>query len=159
MSTQITQAIDKLVALAETALGADDDLTVADGPQVSFPTRRWAVIGGDGPVQEEEDAARGTQTWKGLGALVRDESIDVTCAVGASTGDTDAGSARAVREEAKALLVAVEDALRADPGLGGFTTGGAAAVTEVALRYPTNVQGIAAVFVFTINIPVRSRTS
>jgi hypothetical protein len=155
VSTQIPQAIDKLVALFQAALPAADDLTVADGPQVKFPTRRFAVVGGDGPVDEEEDAAQSTQTWKGLGAMIRDESINVVCAVGSSSGDS-AASMRDVREEAADMLQAIEDALRADPGLGGFTTGGAAAVTDVALRYPTNTQGRAAVLVFTINIPVRS---
>lgn len=156
MSTQIPQAIDKLVALATAAIGDDEELTITDGPRVAFPTRKFVVIGGDGPVQEEEDAARAPQMWKGLGAKIRDEAIDVTCAVGVSTGDTDEGAVRRIREEAKALLVAIEDALRADPGLGNFTTGGAAAISEITLRYPTNSSGIAATFVFTINIPVRS---
>lgn len=153
--TQVAATIDKLVALFQSALLPDVDMTVTDGPSVSFPTRKFAVVGGDGPVDEEEDAARSTQMWKGLGALIRDESIDVTCAVGASTGNADT-SMKNVRDEAVALLAAVEDALRADPGLGGFTTGGAAAVTETALRYPTNTQGLAAVLVFTINVPVRT---
>jgi hypothetical protein len=157
VSTQIPEAIDRLYALFTTALPAADDLTVADGPQTSFPTRRFAVVGGDGPVDEDEEAARATQEWKGIGKFVRDEAIDVTCAVGASTGNAGA-SVRAMRQEATALLKAIEDGLRADPGLGGFTTGGAAAVTEVTLRYPTNIQGTAAVLVFTINVPVRSRT-
>lgn len=157
MSTQIPAAIDKLVALFTTALGVDPELTVADGPQVSFPTRKFAVVGGDGPVEEEEEAARAAQEWKGLGANIRDESIDVMCAVGASTGNADT-SMKGVRDEATAMLTAIEGALRVEPGrsLNNFTTGGAAAVTEVTLRYPTNSQGIAAVFVFTINIPVRS---
>lgn len=156
--TQIPEAIDKLVALFESVLLPDEDMTVADGPQVSFPTRKWAVIGGDGPVQEEEDAARGAQEWRGIGGHIRDESIDVTCAVGASTGDTSSSAARDMREEARGLLALIEGALRVEPGrsLGDFTTGGAAAVTEATLRYPTNVQGVAATFVFTINIPVRS---
>lgn len=155
MSSQIPEAIDKLVALFTAAL--PDDVTVADGPQTTFPTPEWAVVGGDGPVLEEEDAARATQMWKGIGAHIRDESIDVTCAVGSSTGSTE-GSMRPRREAAFALLHAVENALRVEPGrsLGDFTTGGAAAITETALRYPTNSQGIAAVLVFTINIPVRS---
>lgn len=155
MSTQIPQAIDRLVALFTAALPAGT--TVADGPQVEFPTAQWAVVGGDGPVQEEEDAARATQTWRGLGAWVRDEEISVQCAVGSSTGNAET-SMRPRREAATALLTAIEDALRADPGLGGFTTGGAAAVSEIAMRYPTNAQGLAAVLVFTITIPVRSRT-
>lgn len=152
MSSQIPAAIDKLVALFTAALPAD--VTVADGPQTAWPTERWAVVGGDGPVQEEEDAARGTQTWKGLGAKVRDEAIDIICAVGASSGDV--GSMKPLRDSAYGLLTLIETQLCADYGLGGFTTGGAAAVVDSALKYVTNSQGAAAVVVFTINIPVRS---
>lgn len=157
MSTQIPAAIDRLLGVFTAALPAADDLTIADGPQVSFPTRRFAVVGGDGPVDEEEEAARAVQEWSGLGAYVRDEVIEVTCAVGASTGAADTAM-KALRDEATAMLTAVEDELRADPGLGNFTTGGAAAVAEITLRYPANSQGLAAVLVFTVQIPVRSRT-
>lgn len=152
MSSQIPAAIDKLVALFEAAL---PDVTVADGPQVEFSTPEWAVVGGDGVVQEEDDAARGLQKWTGLGARIRDEAIDVVCAVGSSTGASES-SMKPRRDAVWVLLDAVEAALRADPGLGGFTTGGAAAVTETSLKYVTNTQGVAAVVVFTINIPVRS---
>lgn len=155
--TQVAVTIDKLVALFASVLLPDEEMTVADGPQTTFPTRKFAVVGGDGPVDEEEDAARSSQSWKGLGANIRDESIDVTCAVGASTGNADT-SMKAVRDEAVGLLAAIEDALRVEPGrsLGNFTTGGPAAVTETALRYPTNTQGVAATLVFTINVPVRT---
>lgn len=157
MSTQIPAAIDKLLDVFHTALPAADDLTIADGPQVSFPTRRFAVVGGDGPVDEEEEAARAVQDWTSVGRFVRDELIEVTCAVGASTGAADTAM-KGLRDEATAMLTAIEGQLRADPGLDGFTTGGAAAVTEITLRYPANSQGLAAVLVFTIQIPVRSRT-
>jgi hypothetical protein len=152
VSTQVPQAIDKLVALFTAALPG---VLVADGPQTTFPTARWAVVGGDGPVQEEEDAARAVQQWNGLGARVRNEQIDVVCAVGSSTGNAET-TLKTRRDDAYALLGPVEAALRADPGLGGFTTGGAAAVTETALKYVTNSAGVGAVVVFTINIPVRS---
>lgn len=152
MSTQVPQAIDKLVALFTAALPG---VLVADGPQTTFPSPRWAVVGGDGPVQDEEDAARATQVWNGLGALVRNETIDVVCAVGSSTGNAET-TLKTRRDDAYALLGPIEAALRADPGLGGFTTGGAAAINETALKYLTNAGGVAAVIVFTINIPVRS---
>lgn len=152
MSTQIPEVIDALVDLFTAALPGT---TVVDGPVVAPPVGEWAVVGGDGPVDEEEEAARSTQLWRGLGARIRDEQIDVVCAVGSSTGNAET-SMRPRREAATALLTAVEDALRADPGLGDLATGGAAAVTDIALRYPTNSQGLAAVLVFTINIPVRS---
>lgn len=152
LPSQIGTAIDKLVALFAAAL--PNGVPVVDGPATRFPTAEWAVVGGDGPVNEEEDAGRSSQMWKGLGAMIRDESIDIVCAIGSSTGASEQ-SMQPRRARALELLALVEGGLRANPGLDGFTTGGAAAVTELALRYPTNAQGVAAVVVFTINIPVR----
>lgn len=150
-TTQIAAAIDKLVALFDAATTVD----VYDGPKVAFPVGEWIVVGGDGPVNEEEDAGRTSQEWKGLGALIRDESIDIICACGSSTGNAET-TMKPRRDAALAILSACEAALRANPGLTGFTTGGAAAIGDIALRYPTNTQGLAAVYVFTVNIPVRT---
>ncbi|SEG44888.1 hypothetical protein SAMN04489712_105276 [Thermomonospora echinospora] len=152
MASKVPDAIDRLYALFEAALPA---ATVVDGFLIAWPPGDWAVVGGDGAVSEEEDAARSTQMWKGLGARIRDESIDVICAVGSSTGNTEDGP-RTRRQAAYAMLTAIEAGLRADPGLGGFTTGGAAAITDQALRYVANDKGTAAAIVFTINVPVRS---
>lgn len=151
----IDTAIDKLVTMFDAATTAD----VLDGPQVSsdWPAE-WVAVGTDGPVQEEEDAARSTQVWKGLGARIRDEDILVTCSCGYSSGN--ATTAAAVRAGAKALFQSCVAALRGDPGLAlgsgtPFVTGGAAAVTDSTLRYVFNSGGLAAVFVFTVAIPVR----
>lgn len=149
-TTKIGAAIDKLITLFDAATSA----TPLDGPATTFPTGSWVVVGGDGPVQEEEDAARSTQVWKGLGALIRDEEIAVTCACGYSSGNAET-SMNAVRDGAEAILAECEAALRADPGLGGFTTGGAAAITDITLRYVTNTSGYGAVYLFTVTIPVR----
>lgn len=148
-ATKIAAAVDKLVALFDAATTT----TVYDGPATTFPTATWIVVGSDGVIQEEEDAASSSQVWKGLGANIRDESIRVTCACGYSTGND--GSMKAARDGAEAIFAECVAALRSDPGLGGFVTGGAAAVTENALRYVTNSSGKAAVYVFTITIPVR----
>lgn len=153
MSTsQIANAIDKLVTAFDTATAST--VTVTDGPAVTFPTPEWVVVGGDGPVQEEEDAGRTTQVWKGLGALIRDEEISVTCACGSSTGNAET-TMKTRRDAAMVILAACEASLRSDPGLAGFTTGGAAAITDITLRYVTNDAGLAAVYVFTVVIPVR----
>lgn len=146
----IDTAIDRLVTLFDAAT----TVKVLDGPQVGSDwPNEWIVVGGDGPVQEEEDAASSTQLWKGLGAFIRDEEIRVTCACGYSTGND--ATAATVRAGAKAIFQSCVAALRGDPGLTGFTTGGAAAVTDNALRYVGNSGGLAAVFVFTVSIPVR----
>lgn len=152
MASQVPDAIDRLITLFE---GALPNAAVIDGIAVEWPAGDWAVVGGDGAVSEDEDAARSVQQWTGLGARIRDESIDVVCAVGSSTGNSESGM-RGRRQAVYTMLTAVEDALRADPGLGGLTTGGAAAVVDQALRYVANTQGQAAVIVFTVNVPVRS---
>jgi hypothetical protein len=153
-ATKVAAAVDKLVALFDAATTT----TVYDGPKVTFPEASWIVVGSDGVIQEEEDAAASSQVWKGLGANIRDEEIRVTCACGYSTG-ADA-TAKSARDGAEAIFSACVAALRSDPGLMlgtgiPFVTGGAAAVTDNALRYVTNSGGIAAVYVFTITIPVR----
>lgn len=154
LPSQLGTAIDKLVALVTAALPT---VKVFDGPEVGsdWPAQ-WAVVGGDGPVDQEEDAGRTVQTWNGLGAKTRQEQLTITCAVGSSTGNDETGL-KGRRDAALALLAAIETALRADPGLGNFTTGdGAAEMSDASLKYVTNVQGLAAVLVFTIAMPVRT---
>lgn len=147
----IDEAIDKVIAVAVAALPM---VLVVDGQRTGFDPGEWLVVGGDGPVEEEEEAARSQQVWKGLGAQIRDESIDIICALGSSTGNAEE-SMRPRRVRVFELLNAFGGALRADQGLGGFVTGGAACITEVALRYVNNSAGRSAVLVFTVNIPVR----
>lgn len=150
--SQLAAAIDRLVVLFGTALPG---VQIADGLQVSSQyVGDWAVVGGDGVIGEEEDAGRGSSDWQGLGAMTRQESIDVTCAIGSSTGNAET-SMKPRRDRVWQMLAAVEVALRSDPGLNNFVTGGGAAVTDTALRYPANVQGLAAVVLFTVNLPVR----
>lgn len=154
LPSQLGTAIDKLVALFGAALPG---VKVFDGPQVGSDwPNDWAMVGGDGSVDEEEDAGRTVQTWNGLGAKTRQEQLTITCAVGSSTGNAET-SMKVSRDAALALLAAIETALRADPGLGNFTTGdGAAEMSEASLKYVTNTQGLAAVLVFTIAMPVRT---
>lgn len=150
--SQLSAAIDKLVALFTTALPG---VQIADGLKVASDyAGDWAVVGGDGDIGEEEEAGRTTQRWMGLGAKTRDEEINIVCAVGSSSGNAET-SMKPRRDRVWEMLTAVEAALRTDPGLANFVTGGGAAVTDVALRYPANTQGLAATVVFTINMPVR----
>lgn len=152
LPSQLGAGIDKLVALFTTAV---DPVPVYDGPSVSSDwSGKWVVVGGDGPVEEEEDAGRVVQSWVGLGALTRSEELTIPCALGCSTGASQT-SMKARRDDALAMLADLEAALRADPGLDGFTTGGAAAVSEMAMKYVTNSRGIAVVLTFNIDIPVR----
>lgn len=152
LPSQLGAGIDRLVALFGTAV---DPVRVYDGPEVGSNWQgQWVLVGGDGPVDEEEDAGRVVQEWNGLGAKTRSEELTIPCALGSSTGSAET-SMKARRDAALALLALLEVALRADPGLGGFTTGGAAAMSEMAMKYVSNTQGLAVVLTFNINIPVR----
>lgn len=153
LPSQLAAAIDKLVALFTAAL--PDSVEIADGLQVrSDFFGDWAVVGGDGVIGEEEDAGRASSTWNGLGARVRNETLDIVCALGSNTGNDEQGM-KGRRDQLWTYLALIETALRADPGMADFVTGGGAAITDLALKYPANVQGLGAVVVFTVNIPVR----
>lgn len=150
--SQLGAGIDKLVTLFTAAVAP---VPVIDGALVGsdWPAQ-WVVVGGDGIVDEEEDAGRVVQSWNGLGAKTRNEDLTIPCALGSSTGSAEAGM-KARRDAALALLALLEAALRADPGLGNFTTGGAAAMSEMAMKYVTVTSGLAVVLTFNVDIPVR----
>lgn len=152
LPSQLPTAIDRLVALSETAL---PDAKVVDGIEVSSDyAGEWVAIGSDGSVGEEEEAARSRQTWEGLGAKARREELTIVCSLGTSTGDTET-SMKPRRDRAYQMLALIEAALRTDPGLANFVTGGGAAITDSALRYAANSSGMAAVITFTVEMPVR----
>jgi hypothetical protein len=148
-TSQIGAAIDRLVALFQTALPG---VTVYDGslPTMSFDPD-WLVVGGDGAVGEEEDAGSAEQRWNGLGAATREETSTITCAAGASSGGV---VLKTVRDRALTTMAAAEQALRNDPGLGGTTQGGAE-INNIRLRYVGNGSGVAAAVVFEVMVPMR----
>lgn len=152
-ATRISASIDKLVSFFTAALGST--LTVLDGsvPSMSYPTD-WMVVGGDGPVDADEEAASSDQDWLGLGARTRMETVTVKCAIGCWTGSTGTTVKRDMRVRAEGFLETAVAAIRTDPGLGGFTTGGAE-MTEAELHYTDNTGGIGAAYVFSIAIPIR----
>lgn len=153
LPSQLAAGIDRLLALFTAVLPAGTE--IADGLQVNSEyAGDWAVVGGDGVIGEEEDAGRASSTWNGLGARVRNEQLEIVCAIGSSTGNDEQGM-KARRDRVWSYLALVEAGLRNDPGMAEFVTGGGAAVTELSLKYPANVQGLAAVVVFTVSIPVR----
>lgn len=158
-ATKIDQAIDDLLSMWTTAL-AGTGVVPMDGalPTSAFPDQ-WLVVGGDGGVTEEDDVASSEQTWAGVGARTRNEVVTVTCACGVSSGSaSDAGSFKIVRQQVKTLFALVVGALRADPGLGSTTEGGAQ-VASLQLKHGGDGSGVAAAFVFTVTVPYRLETS
>jgi hypothetical protein len=157
VTTRIGLAIDTLVALFQTQLPST--ITVLDGStsSMAYPPD-WVVVGSAGIAQESESAATSRQRWNGIGAKTRDETVQLTCAVGASSGTVDARGFKPVRDRALATLALMEAALRADPGLGGITMG-AVEMTDADLFYEGDGAGIEAALVFTITVPFRLETS
>lgn len=111
-TSRIPAVCDALVSTLTTALAGT--ATVYDGQWVTAPagTKSYVAVGwtpdGDGP--------EGQQEWAGLGNRARTESIDIPCYADAYSGST---STAARRNAAFELFAACEDALRADPTLGG----------------------------------------
>lgn len=85
---------------------------VFNGPFVTVPDGDYVAVG----WTPEGDRAGATQSWAGLGNKARDEQIDVPCYCDSYSGSTN-WPARI--DAAYTLLAAAENALRADPTLGG----------------------------------------
>lgn len=120
-TSRIPAAIDALVALLAAAVGATTN--VLDGPPLAWDAistaagsvseDRWLFVGAS---PDGDDAAEGSQEFNAAGAVSRDEQLLIRCAVYVSGGDQ---VAKTRRDDAFALVAAVEAAVRADPSLSG----------------------------------------
>lgn len=118
MATSIVfDLIDTLVSRFTTALS---DTNVFDGYGITDDPDDYLMVGVEDPDSDRATSAEGKQVWAGLGARSRDEEGTVTCIAMSWNGDADLSAARAA---CKAITVAVEDHLRADPNLGGDVPG------------------------------------
>lgn len=147
MNTQVGVLIDALVDTMTTAL---PDALVIDGPPTQGATSGTdvLVIGWDG-TEDGDEAGLVSQEWAGIGNRARNENLSVTCYAESTSGDT---ALKPTRDAALAVVQAVEDALRADPQLGGSLTGPSyAQFGEItALRHPQTPSGVRAGVVFTV---------
>lgn len=108
-------SVDELIISICTAVDADVDYDVFDGPPTALPARsvtQFVVIGADTLESQAEDsppvdAASMTQEWRGLGQVARYEIARINC-VAVGRADT----VRAAR--AQAMLV-VKDVARSIP--------------------------------------------
>jgi hypothetical protein len=128
-TTRAAQVIDGLLATLRAASGFRDpavDSTAAgvyDGPEAPLyegvvPQEDFVVVGwsglGDGPVE----SAVTEQTAISIGNREREETGRIPCLAVAQTGDTEYGTAKAMRDAALALVAGAEAAIRSDPWLG-----------------------------------------
>lgn len=113
-TSAVFAVIDALVTTMTTAL---PNVSVYDGLGTSDDPGNFLMIGVDDPDTDAyADSAESSQKWAGLGNHARNEEGTVTCCALAWNGD---GDQRAARLDVKAITDAVENALRADPSLGG----------------------------------------
>lgn len=109
--SRIPTVLDALVALLTPGLAP---VPVWDGP---VPTGDFAdalYLGYDADPLGERQAASSTTKWAGVGAKKRDETIVITGAVVAISGD---GIAKDARDRAYAVLATAEQLLRNDPSM------------------------------------------
>ncbi len=108
-TTTIGAVIDYLVALIPN-LGLT--VEVGDGILADRTSNLWAVVGNlTEPVVQD-----GSQSWAATG-YAREENYSVSLQVCASVGGQ---TQKAARDQALALLMAIDQAIVADPTLGGL---------------------------------------
>lgn len=118
MTTSI--AFDLIDALVTTLTAALSNIQVYDGTGASDDPGDYLMVGVSDPDASPPQAFEARQAWAGIGARARDEEGTVNCAALSWNGDA---SAKKARDGVKAITQAVEDALRADPNLGGAVPG------------------------------------
>lgn len=137
MPSKVPAAIDGLLALvtalqATTLAGVD----IFDGPKLTdSQTGKRLFVGYD----IEGIAAHGAQDWASIPAASksRGENMTIRCVAESMSGQTDM---KGRRDEAFAIVAAVEGAIKGDPTLGGAVTY-ANCLAEVEVRQPQTPQG------------------
>jgi hypothetical protein len=107
MSSLIPDAIDALLAMAETALPG---VQVLDGPEAEWPEMEYIAIG----LSPEDLENPSTRT--AAGTETTSESAEIIGMIRVWSGDDDI---RPLRQRAYELLRALRDATEADNRLGG----------------------------------------
>jgi hypothetical protein len=151
-TTAIPALIDALVAQANTSLA--DNILVLDGFGVTAdPAEQYLFIGVDDvDSMDQAFSASAAQEWAHANYTARDEEGYVVCAAGAWNGD---GDQKAARDDAFAIVNAMETALRANPSLGVSTLLWTSVGTRIALSQNQSESGASAVVVF--NVTYRAR--
>lgn len=134
-----------LLTIFQAAVGTS--VPVYDGlPATSAVDLDFVLVGDDGdPANSDQPAGTITQERVELDGRVT-EVGDVTCCVISQTGDDDLPGRRA---SSRALMLAVETAIRADRTLGGVVT--RSNVADVTLWQARNERGSVVRRVFTVH--------
>lgn len=145
-TSRIPAVIDALVSTLTAGLPG---VTVIDGPLVNVPDGDYVTVG----WTPDNDTTTGTQTWAGVGNRARDEHIEVPCYCDSFSGSTAVSARRAA---AFALMAAAENAVRADPSLGGLVSApGVAEIGTYTERQEQTDAGVAVGVVFHITVTTR----
>lgn len=137
MSSKVPAVIDWLLTMvralqATSLLGVD----IYDGPKLdSSANGRRLFVGYD----VEGIAAEGDQEWASMPKTgsARAERMTIRCVAESSTGQTDM---KGRRDDAFAIVAAVEDAIKNDPTLGGAVTYSNLGA-HIEVRQPETTQG------------------
>lgn len=145
----MTRVIDEMMRRFPVALGPD--VAVSDG----------IYLGGDETDQllqvgvEDPDSVNGRTTsassrieWRGLGALARDEILQIRCLASAKSGDADP---RAARNKAFHIVEGCQHDLTRDPMVGGSVYSW---ITEITLQQQQNPNGAYADVLFVVQCRV-----
>lgn len=151
MSTAaIFGVIDALVTRFTSS--APTGVVVFDGPSVNSPSTLEAVIvGSDDVLPGDYRTGREDQVWRSVGAVSKDATGTVTCAVLAQNGTTNVPERRA---RAAAILATLETALRNDIDLDGGSvlyTG----LSTIEVRQQLTNDGAVVRIVFLVNYRAR----
>lgn len=150
LSSRVPAVLEALTATFTTALGAN--AVVNDGPLVTDDTLQNVVcVGWDGDDTGDGQAVEWVQQYQGLGAPVKDERIQVTCAVICWDGDDDMA---ATRTRLYALFALIEAALRADKSLG-FASPTVVSIVGGRLHQEATADGMQVRLPFVIDIETR----
>lgn len=143
-------AVDDVLAalLAVFAAAVGTSVPVYDGlPATAEADLAFVLVGDDGDATSDNPAAAVTQTRAERNiAGAYSEAGDITCAVICQTGDDDLPG---LRTSSRALMFAIETAVRADPTLGGVAV--RSRIDDVTLWQVRNANGSAVRRVFTVH--------
>lgn len=150
MSTsKLAVVVDATIAALRTVLPAT--CPVFDGPMVvDGSLQQWCVVGGDGAEDTEAGGGQFTQTWADIGAVTRDEQIDIPCALVAWVGDES--PFKTVRDMVVGNLALLETNLLANIQEGITADVQWVQLTSGELFYRNTTSGIGARLPFTIHV-------
>jgi len=151
MSSKIAAAIDGLLTLTRNLQATSlNGVDIFDGPKMDASQNgRRLFIGFD----VEGVAGDGEQEWASMpkAGSARAERVTIHCVAESSTGQTDM---KARRDDAFAILAAVEGAIKTDPTLNGAVTY-ANLGQHIEVRQPETVKGAVCTVFFGVHYYAR----